>query len=307
MNFKLPTNVTRFVGRNSLLARKNSPQVLFAAGVTGFIATTVLASRATLKSTEVFAELEAEKEAALSLLDDDLIPYSQEDYNQDLATLYAVAGVDLFKLYGPALVVGGLSIAALTGSHHILNKRNAGLSAAYAAVDKAFTQYRSRVRAELGEEKDNEFRHGHVGTEVTYVNEEDGTSRTVQIKNLPLGKPSMYAKYFDELNKNYEKTPEYNRIFLKVQQDYANDMLRARGHIFLNEVYDMLGIDRTGAGSVVGWVISDDGDNYVDFGLFNRNDPGAVDFVNGREGAFLLDFNVDGVIWDLIEKPKKRG
>jgi hypothetical protein len=64
----------------------------------------------------------------------------------------------------------------------------------------------------------------------------------------------------------------------------------------------MLGIDRSKAGSVVGWVITKEGtgDNFIDFGVFDGDNPRARDFVNGREGSILLDFNVDGVIYDKI-------
>jgi hypothetical protein len=73
--------------------------------------------------------------------------------------------------------------------------------------------------------------------------------------------------------------------------------------VFLNEVYRAIGADHTQAGSVVGWILSDTGDNYIDFGVFNGQDGDRIrDFVNGREGAVLLDFNVDGLIWDKIGK-----
>jgi hypothetical protein len=299
MKLSLPSGITKFAGRNTLLLQKKSPTILFAVGVTGFVATTVLASRATLKITDVLEELDEGKALAERMLDDDNVVYDQSDYNQDVATLYAIAGVEAFKLYGPALLCGGISIAALTGSHHILNKRNAGLSAAYAALDKGFTQYRNRVRAELGDEKDREFRHGHETKEITTISE-DGTSRTITVKQAPPGTHSIYAKFFDELNVNYQNNPEYNAIFLRAQQNYANDKLRSRGHVFLNEVYDSLGIERTKQGAVVGWVLNSGGDNYIDFGIFNEKSRGAIDFVNGREAAIILDFNVDGVIYDLI-------
>jgi hypothetical protein len=232
MKVTLPTGITRFAGRKTLLLQKNSPTILFAVGVTGFVATTVLASRASLKLPDVLEKLESEKELAKTFRDDPAIDYDDEAYTADVATMYAVMGVDIFKLYGPAIVCGGISIAALTGSHHILNKRNAGLSAAYAALDKGFTQYRNRVRSELGDEKDREFRHGHENKEITVI-DEDGTSRKVIVKHTPPGNRSVYSKFFDQLNINYEPTPEYNAIFLHAKQRYANDKLRSRGHLWL--------------------------------------------------------------------------
>ena len=41
------------------------------------------------------------------------------------------------------------------------------------------------------------------------------------------------------------------------------------------------------------------GDNYIDFGLYSDN-LSYSDYVNGFDQAILLDFNVDGNIWDLM-------
>lgn len=298
MSIKIPTGITRFVGNNALLLKKNSPTLLFGAGIIGFVATTVIASRATLKVSEVLDHHDDEKREmdARARVDAE---YDEFQYGKDVATLYTITAIDIAKLYGPAVVCGSLSIVALTSSHHILNKRNAALSAAYAAVDKAFTQYRDRVRADLGEEKDLEYRYGGSVENGEPVNK-DGQSGKSRVFKTKETKGSMYARFFDETNPLWSPVPAYNKIFLQSQQRYANDKLIARGHIFLNEIYDGLGIERTPEGSVVGWVISEDGDNCVDFGIFNPNSPGAIDFVNGNEAAILLDFNVDGVIYDKI-------
>lgn len=109
---------------------------------------------------------------------------------------------------------------------------------------------------------------------------------------------SLYAKFFNEECKGWTNDPEANFMFLRHTESYATDMLRNRGHLFLNEVYDLLGIPRTKAGQVVGWVYAEDnpmGDNYVDFGLYNNES-----FINGLEKSLLLDFNVDGMILDKV-------
>lgn len=107
---------------------------------------------------------------------------------------------------------------------------------------------------------------------------------------------SQYARIFDDSCVGWTKDPEYNMHFLKSQQDYCNDKLKAKGHLFLNEVYDILGIPRTKAGAVVGWVYDEKnpiGDNFVDFGLFDTNDERNSDFINGYKNTAILDFNVD--------------
>lgn len=111
---------------------------------------------------------------------------------------------------------------------------------------------------------------------------------------------SVYARFFDAGCAAWENDSEFNLTFLKIQQNYANEKLKSQGYLFLNDVYDMLGIPRTKAGQVVGWVYNEDnpiGDNFVDFGIYSE---GNRDFVNGFDKNPLLDFNVDGNILDKM-------
>jgi hypothetical protein len=173
-----------------------------------------------------------------------------------------------------------------------MTKRNSALMAAYAGLQKAYDDYRERVRDQLGEERELEIYH--AGKTDIIKNELD---KNEEIKTVDPNKWSPYAKMFDEGSKHWEKDPEINRLFVQCQQNYANNLLKARGHLFLNEVYDMLDVERTKAGSVVGWVISKDGDNFVDFGMYEAYN---ARFINGWERSIILDFNVDGVIYDKI-------
>lgn len=293
----IPPSVTQAVGRQVLKGRKNSPTILFVGGIVGVVATTVLASRATLKLEGVLDDTQKNLDAAKQVSELGRKDYSDDDYKKDVIYIYARATTDVVKLYTPAVLVGFASIAALTGSHHILSKRNAGLTAAYAALDRAFGDYRKRVVDEYGIEKDREFRYELEDRKV--IRESDG--KEVTVRRIGPNEPSGYARFFDQLNPNWKNRPEYNLLFIKCQQNWANDVLKARGFIFLNEVYDNLGIEHSSSGAVVGWVIGDDGDNYVDFGIFDGNNAGARDFVNGRNDSILLDFNVDGVIYDKID------
>ena len=122
-------------------------------------------------------------------------------------------------------------------------------------------------------------------------------SETVDTEDIHV---SPYAAWFNETCTAWTKDPEMNKFFLLRQQDYANEQLRHRGYLFLNEVCDMLGIPRTKAGQVVGWIFDPDnpvGDNYVDFGLWDTRNE---DFINGYESSVLLDFNPDGNILDRL-------
>lgn len=292
MNLKLPkvpNPVLRVVGRPMLQAQAHSPEVLLVAGVVGVTTAAVLACRATLKLEEVLSEAE-KKSAQIEELE--LDSYTAQDKTKDQALLKVIVARKIVRLYAPSVGLGVLSVGALVGSHRILSTRNAGLIAAYGALEKGFAAYRERVMQEVGPEKERELRYG---TEVGRVYDE----KTDTTKHVLADGVSVYARFFDETSRNWNRQHGYNQIFLQAQQNYANDLLRARGHVFLNEVYDMLGLDRSKEGAVVGWVRGN-GDDFVDFGVFEGDEWSAMRFVNGDERSILLDFNVDGVIYDKI-------
>ena len=288
--------VPESMARSALLVQKSSPGLLLGAGIFGMVASTALACRATLKMDKLVGETKEKLDIARTLEHSE---YTETDRRRDISLIYFQSGVKVVKLYGPAIVVGALSIAALTKSHNILSKRNAALSAAYAALEKGFREYRARVVERYGEDTDRELRYGSAQVEI--INPETGRKKTVT--RVGTDEPSVYARFFDKTSDNWSKEAEYNFIFLKAQQNYANDLLHARGHVFLNDVYDMLGMERSKAGAIVGWLLTRNGttDNFITFGVFDETSDKARDFVNGFEGAILLDFNVDGVIYDQIE------
>ena len=288
--------VTSRAGRQILTLQKHSPRLMFAAGVVGFGATVFLAARATLKVDEVLENFEDEKEHLEQTAK--RAEFSEEDLTRNKVRLYIKSSAKVVALYTPAFVVGGLSIASLTGAHVTLTRRNAGLTAAYVALDKGFRAYRERVVEQFGEEADRTARYDMVGHEI--VEEGEHGPEVKQVKVLGERKSSIYARFFDESNRNWDRNYSYNRSFLRCQQQFANDLLRARGHVLLNDVYDMLGMERTKEGCVVGWV-KGNADDYIDFGIFDDMYAGQL-FVNGDERSILLDFNVDGVVYDLIGK-----
>jgi hypothetical protein len=291
----VPNKVSVAVGRQILKTQKHSPTILFGVGVVGVVATAVMASKATLELDKIVDEAKTDLDWCKTNHESGEYPeYTDRAYSHDVAVIYARTGRKLIRLYAPTLGVGFLSIASLTGSHYILTQRNMALTAAYAALDKSYKNYRRRVAEEIGEENELEFRNG-VTSEVVIKGDEAKT-----IKKVDPNAVSEYARFFDQLSPSWNKQPEYNMIFLRAQQNYFNDLLLSRGHIFLNEVYDALGIPRSRAGAVVGWILSKDGDNYVDMGIYSSDREMARRFVNGDEGAILLDFNVDGVIFDKI-------
>lgn len=288
--------------------RKHSPEILATVGVVGVVASTVMACKATTKLSEI---LDDTKESIDKIKEVEQDPkyedrYDAEDAKKDLSIVYVQSGVKIVKLYLPALAIGTASLGCLLASNNILRKRNAALSAAYMTVDKSFKEYRKRVAERFGDQIEKEIRYNIKAQQIEEtVVDENGNETTVvtEVKAADPNSYSDYARFFDESCAAWKNDPEYNLMFLKAQQQYANDLLKSRGRLFLNEVYRMLGIDETKAGQVVGWIYDPEcpvGDNFVDFGIYDMSRERVRAFVNGYETNILLDFNVDGNIWDLM-------
>lgn len=284
--------------------KKHSPEILATVGVVGAVTSAVMACKATRKLDEVLSETQDTIDKIKAIESDAAYAekYTSEDAKKDLSITYVQTGVKIAKLYAPSIALGTLSITCLLTSNNILRKRNAALSAAYMTVDKSFKEYRNRVAEKFGEEVEKEIRYNIKAEEMVIVDEE-GNQTVETVKTMDPNLYSDYARFFDESCPAWQNDPEYNLMFLKSQQQYANDLLRARGRLFLNEVYEMLGIDKTKAGQVVGWVYNTEnpsGDNFVDFGIYDMHRERVRAFVNGYETNILLDFNVDGNVWDTM-------
>lgn len=293
---QIPTIITRHGGKTALILQKHSPEILTGVGIAGGVGAAIMACKATRKVDDILDHHEYMM-AQIAHADD-----TKE--TQKAKTKRTIeTGMEIVKLYAPPLALGAASIGCILGGHNILNKRNAAIAAAYSIVQDRFNEYRARVVDEFGVDKDLDLFHGTTTKQITVDTVDENGKKKKEKKTVHIQDPnriSQYARYFDDASNQWQKTPEYNLIFLKSQQNYMNDLLHARGHVFLNEVYDALGIPRSKAGAVVGWIISDEGDNFIDFGIYDIQNQEKMDFVNGYEQNILLDFNVDGVIYDLI-------
>lgn len=302
---EIMTTVSKTFHKVGFKLKKHSPEILIVAGVVGTVASAVMACKATLKVNEVVSEsketLNAINEAAEAGQNKAGVEYSLEDAKTDARTVYINTAVQVAKLYAPAVALGALSVVGIVSSNNILRKRNAALAAAYATIDKGFKEYRSRVVERFGKEVDYQLKHNIKAQEVEEkVVDENGKEKTVET-TVYTADPSVYAKFFDEFSEYHSKNAEANLLFLRGRERYANDLLRIKGRLFLNEVYDMLDIPRTKAGQMVGWKYDPDNpdiDSHVDFGIYDLYDPRKCAFVNGLEHSILLDFNVDGNVWD---------
>lgn len=296
-------SVNGVASKAAMKLKKHSPEILVVAGIAGTVVSAVLACKATTKVAEILDETKGTLDTIHEGMETGAIngqEYTTEDGKKDTVVVYAQTGVKLAKLYGPAIILGTLSITSILASNNILRKRNVALGAAYAAIGKSFKEYRGRVIERFGEQVDTELKYGIKAKkfEEIEVDPETGKEKKVK-KTVMVADPNLqsdYAVYFDSKSRNYETNPDYNRMFLKAQQAFANDKLQTRGHLFLNEVLDDLDLPRTPAGQIVGWT-KDGPDGYVNFRIVEVE----RETEDGRhEPALLLDFNVEGNIWEKM-------
>lgn len=294
---------TRKIG---IKLKKHSPEILLVAGLGGAVVSAVMACKATTKLSTIMEESKNNLEAIHKCSEDKEMAdtYSVEDAKKDTTIVYVRTGVKLAKLYAPAIAVGIVSATSILAANNIMRKRNVALTAALTTTDQAFKEYRSRVVDKFGEQVDKELKYDIKAKKFEETVTDPETGKEKKSKNtVSIANPgcSEYARFFDETCKGYERETQYNLMFLRAQQQFANDKLVADGFLFLNDVYDMLGIDKTPTGQLVGWkydeLNNDVGDNYVDFGIMETNRETED---GGYEPVILLDFNVDGDILHLI-------
>ena len=303
----LVEKASRTFCKAGLKLKKHSPEILVVGGVVGLVTSGVMACKATTKLSailddskeqiELFDKVAANPEMVKE-------EYTVEDAEKDKKIVRVQTAVKVAKLYAPSIAVGVVSIGAIFASNNIMRKRNVALGAAYATVDRAFKDYRNRVVDRFGEELDKELRYNLKTKEVKEtVEDENGKKKTIKrnIKYMDSAMPSEFAVIYDDGCAGWTKDPEDNKFFLIQQQRYANERLKRRGYLSLNEVYELLGFPSTKAGQVVGWLYdckdpNYKGDNFVDFGLYNVDCEPNRDFVNGYERNIILDFNVAPII-----------
>lgn len=317
---KITTTAKDLMSKAVFQLQKNSPKIFLGFGIAGAVASIPLACRATIKARDVISdfrntmnEIHECADKAEKLRSD---KYTKDDLKRDTVTAYTQTGLKLVYLYLPSALLFTMSLISILASNSILNERNVALAAAYATLDTSFKKYRKNVVDRFGESVDQELRYGLQKTtfSVEETDPETGEEKTVKKESFVVNPCDIsgYARFFEKLtvdddgnvipNEYWNEDNELNIMFLKQQERYANDLLRVRKRLFLNDVYRMLNLPATKAGQVVGWVYDPNDpskQNHISFGLYLDN-LNYSDFVNGFDPAILLDFNVDGNIWELM-------
>lgn len=292
----LKSTVTRTAVKALERVNQNSPTILTTVGVVGGVVSTVFTAKATLKLPAITNDFRANKIEVRANAE------NKRQLGKDMTVVHASYGKQLVRLYGVPVGIGIVSIACVLQAHNILSRREATAVAALGLVETAFGEYRERVREEFGPEKERELRFGK-STREKGKDAAGNDAVSTEFENEELLKKDLYSAWFDKDNVNWSPHPDYNLVFLRANERWANDRLYARGHLFLNEVFEQLGLPHTQAGAMTGWIVSSgpDGDNKVEFGL-DHDDLGIRQYREGAETRILLDFNVDGEIVSKIRR-----
>ena len=305
---------TQMLAKGKFKLKKAGPTIMIVGAAIGGVTAAVLACKATLKAEEIIAEHNAQIETihATKAQVDSGEMQLKDDMKKDITATYVHTAVWLAKVYAPAVTLGSLSLACMFGSHHIMSRRNASLTAAYIAIDKAFNEYKGRVTERFGDRVQQELEHSIKAVEVeSTAKNEDGTEEVIrEYADVARDANDPYSMIFDESCSLWEKDSMLNAMTIRNVENAANRKLRTNGHLFLNEVIDMLdpygkGCHRTAVGQVAGWIYDPKDEtkqNCVSLGThcYVPGNEALNDFINGDERSVILHFNCDGPIINKI-------
>lgn len=295
-----------------------SPELLIGAGVVGLVGAAVVAVRRgvrwhTAAKAEIVHDLETIKKAEGSP------QYTREDRVRDYAQVIGKGVWSFTQIYGPSIAVGAASVVSVLAGTGVLKGRLAAMTSAAATAQAALERYRSRVREKLGEDADYEFAY-EISAKKAKIKHEDGTKESLVTYHLVPSSgewmaASPYSRLWDENAMEWCANRDVQFLTLRSLENHFNQELNARGVVFLNDVYKALGLPMSKDAALVGWIKDYEkpkmaklaaglgrvpGDGVISFGVFENESPSARAYLAGDDNRVVLDFNVDGVIYDLI-------
>lgn len=286
--------------------KHKKPEICMAAGVIFGAAAVVTACIQTRKGLDkVVSDHKVRIEKARSLDDDD------PKKGREILFAYGKTTVAGARLLAGPLALFTFSMVSFFSAHNEMKLRNAGLAATAAGLRKTLKDYRGRVADNIGEDAEEKLYFGTKSGEISESTvDEDGneTFETVLADDIVDDvERSDFVKYLVKGNDKWDRSPDMVRFTLECQQNLANDILKNKGEITLNEVYDLLGFEHTEAGMVYGWIYdkyNPFGDNKVEFRVKKVHVPNENDPAKGYSIGYAIDFNVDGNIYK--ERIKRR-
>lgn len=302
--------VRHLINTGRMIVKKHSPEILMVCGIVGTVTGAVIAAVNSYKKLPDINQAHEDKIDSIEWeVHNEVV--TEEEGKKLAKKECAVYVLNIAKIYAVPVLIEGASIAMICASNGIMRKRVAGISAALAATDSAFEAYRKRVVNQFGEDVDKALLNGTSEIEITNL-DENGDGQPEKVLIVDPNAPSRYARYFKRYSDSGVKNPywcddsTHLEYWFNLEQSYLNDLFKAKGFLTLNEAYKELGFEETQAGMVVGWVFDPkegEGDNYIQLNITKVNIPSdEFDEDDNRltEPAYLVDFNVDGNIYDKM-------
>ena len=294
--------------------QKASPKIMLATGVVGMIGTCVMASKATLKVDTILDESKKKVDTIHMIAEDEewrkanpevAEKYTEKDKDKDLIIVYAKTALELVKLYGPAILVGGASLALIICSHCILQGRLLAAGAGLAALGQTFNMYKNEVRERYGEEVERDISLGMHDEKFETVHiDESGKEKKTKIVTKVVSEDKIASPFtliFDERNPNYCKGDPRTSVENIISTDaFLTEKLQRQGFVFWNEIRSSYGYKPVPLGQTFGNIYDPKDPNRccnVDSGI-RKDNPEVRDFLAGRTKQLVLNFRIDGDILD---------
>ena len=174
---EIMTKATQMLSKTAFKLKKASPTIMVVGAAIGGVTATVLACKATLKAQYILAEHKANVEKIHETKD----KVDSGEIQLSEGETYIKTGMKLAKVYAPAIGLGAASLGCMFGSHHIMTKRNATLTAAYIALEQSFNSYKNRVADRFGERVQHELEQNVKAVEVeTKKVDENGVEEVIK-------------------------------------------------------------------------------------------------------------------------------
>lgn len=205
------------------LAKDHAPTILTALGVSGTIGTAYLTGKASWVASHRVQKMTYE--------------YNQVESPPDISTKEIL--LEVWDLYIPPVIAGGLTIGAIICSNHISSKRMAAAYSLLAMSQKQLSDYQEKAVELLGPKKEKSLRDEIAEDKV----KKNPPPAVVGIGTGPVLCCELYTgRYF---NSDMEAL---NRAKNKI-----NSVINSQRYALLCEFYDEVGLAHTSVSSSVGW------------------------------------------------------
>lgn len=304
MKFEL-TSISRTFYAIGAKVKKAAPTIAVITGTACGIGATVMAVKETLTVGEIMTEY---KETVKTIDDvEERINNGEEIYfnnkktnkteletveylNRDRKVLKVQTAVKLAKHYKFTIALSALSVALILSGYGEMKKRFIGAVAAYEGLYRTYLE--TKKEAEKNSKK----------TEMPDINDKINEDEDTKPEVKGRVDDSDFCRIFDKSSSMYRENREINLGYLKSVEKYCTNLLHIRGHLFLNEVYDALGMSHTETGALCGWLYnSSDGDDFVSFNINEAIDEVKyADDIYPDDPEVFMYFNCVGPIYNRI-------